>query len=405
MVDRNLIILTRRFPYFKTEAFLESEIDFVSKKFNKVYIYPSEINYEKRNLPDNVIVCEDFSFKFQNKSQRIFSTLFSNIFWSSLLDQKKSLKGISDYILLFKFISNALVYYNYFDQNPVLNGSSIVYSYWFNAAPFGMIKLKIKNSLSFKIIARAHRYDIYEGLPSTPRFWPYRDYVLKNITNVFSISSDGKKYIESKYTGLPNEKVGISRLGVLDHGILSTRSKSKLVTVISVSRITPMKRVDFIFSCLNVFAINNPDLSIKWIHFGDGELYKSVSDISSKSSINLFVDLRGAVSNRVIYDFYSTNSVDLFINLSLSEGIPVSIMEAQSFGIPTIATDVGGNSEIVNDQNGALIDPFLSEIEVSEVISTVLFKCIEPLIVKQSWKNNFDATINYTAFANTLSKL
>ena len=45
--------------------------------------------------------------------------------------------------------------------------------------------------------------------------------------------------------------------------------------------------------------------------------------------------------------------VDLFLTVSANEGIPVSIMEAQSFGIPVIATDVGGISEIVNNVNGS----------------------------------------------------
>ena len=49
------------------------------------------------------------------------------------------------------------------------------------------------------------------------------------------------------------------------------------------------------------------------------------------------------------------NDFDLFVNMSLSEGIPVSIMEAISFGIPIIATNVGGNAEIVNDETGVLI--------------------------------------------------
>ena len=39
--------------------------------------------------------------------------------------------------------------------------------------------------------------------------------------------------------------------------------------------------------------------------------------------------------------------IDLFINTSSSEGVPVSIMEALSVGIPIIATDVGGTKEIV----------------------------------------------------------
>ena len=47
---------------------------------------------------------------------------------------------------------------------------------------------------------------------------------------------------------------------------------------------------------------------------------------------------------------------DLFMNVSSSEGLPVSIMEAFSFGIPALVTAVGGNPEIVQEGAGILLD-------------------------------------------------
>jgi len=44
------------------------------------------------------------------------------------------------------------------------------------------------------------------------------------------------------------------------------------------------------------------------------------------------------------------------MNLSETEGIPVSIMEAQSAGVPILATNLGGTSEIVNNENGFLVE-------------------------------------------------
>ena len=58
----------------------------------------------------------------------------------------------------------------------------------------------------------------------------------------------------------------------------------------------------------------------------------------------------------------------MFINVSSTEGIPVSIMEAMSFGIPVIATAVGGTPEIVNNENGYLLSKDPSAKELAEVI-------------------------------------
>ena len=76
----------------------------------------------------------------------------------------------------------------------------------------------------------------------------------------------------------------------------------------------------------------------------------------------------GYVSNTSLMEFYRKNHVDLFINVSETEGIPVSIMEAMSFGIPCIATNVGGVNEIVNNTNGFLVKKYFNTDQVAEFI-------------------------------------
>lgn len=47
---------------------------------------------------------------------------------------------------------------------------------------------------------------------------------------------------------------------------------------------------------------------------------------------------------------------DLFVNCSLYEGLPIAIIEAMSAALPVVATDVGGNRELIHDgYNGLLI--------------------------------------------------
>ncbi len=72
-------------------------------------------------------------------------------------------------------------------------------------------------------------------------------------------------------------------------------------------------------------------------------------------------------------EYYSNHDIHLFINVSKSEGLPVSIIEAISFGIPVIATDVGGTREIVFDgKNGFLIKPELNAQEISEIVKKAI---------------------------------
>lgn len=48
---------------------------------------------------------------------------------------------------------------------------------------------------------------------------------------------------------------------------------------------------------------------------------------------------------------------DIYILTSHYEGLPISIIEAMSYGLPIIASDVGGNDEMIkNGENGYLVD-------------------------------------------------
>ncbi len=179
--------------------------------------------------------------------------------------------------------------------------------------------------------------------------------------------------------------------------------KQKIV-VVSCSNIIEVKRVPLICKAL----CDITDIPIHWVHFGDGNQMENVKSIINQSKQkNLSIELKGYTLKKEIFDWYANNHVDIFINASLSEGIPVSIMEAYSFGIPAIATDVGGTSEIVNNTNGWLINKETAHVEIINAIRQYYTLCNNDIRDKRfqarnTWEEKFSSQINYKKFYEKL---
>ena len=134
-----------------------------------------------------------------------------------------------------------------------------------------------------------------------------------------------------------------------------------------------------------------------------GDLKGKASNLPS----NIKFEFKGFVPNLEVLEYYGNNSIDLFINVSESEGIPVSIMEAISYGIPILATDVGGTSEIVTPQTGILIPkdfkPKGSALIINKLINKeIIFSRKE---IRLFWEKHYNAKKNYQELVNVFSSL
>ncbi len=114
-------------------------------------------------------------------------------------------------------------------------------------------------------------------------------------------------------------------------------------------------------------------LHIHWYHFGTGELRQKLEAQAKALPDHVEYTFMGYQANEDVQKFYADHYIDAFINVSQSEGIPVSVMEAESYGIPIIATDVGGTSEIVHDRrNGVLLDVNFTDKDLIDAIDEVV---------------------------------
>lgn len=402
-----LCIITTTFPYGTKESFLESEI-IHNYGFDKVIFMSSRAEGKLRELPNlsnlyyyRINALEDNYRKF------FINALFSNFFWKEFfflllfskrfsiynlkLLLKETLLGINTFKKAKEIID---ANYNGFESDDV-----VFYSYWLSDHALSTYLLSNHYKSRF-CCSRTHRFDLYEE-ESRGGYLPYRQLYLNNIDTIIPIAQDGVNYL-NKYSYKKNIK--LFRLGVDDNGI-NPHEEASVFTIVSCSWCQPVKRIDLIIRALS----NITEKKIKWIHFGNGQL---LEDLKLQASIELKHNINfcflGEVSNSYILDFYRHNHVDLFLNVSASEGIPVSIMEAISFGIPVIATDVGGTSEIVKDNiSGFLMKKDFEILTLTELIIKVINLKEESELLRTStrqfWELNYNSKINYREFYDFLN--
>jgi len=405
-----LVILTGKYPH-QGEVFLNYELPILCKYFKRIELIPitlkkREINMEPihmKGLPQNVTYRKDLAKKVS------YSVHLSDDLWKSTFKELPRSFRPKAFLKLFHRSFRAWSIYKILREEYLkhsVKGKIIFYSYWLNygAIALSLLKKDIKNAL---MISRAHGTDIFHEA-SPGGYNPFIGFILNGIDFVFSVSEIGRKYLTERYGHA--DKIHVSRLGVPDPGVLNQPSNDGIFRIVSCSSLIPIKRVDLIIKALSLIGF-----PVEWVHFGGGPLERKLKNLAHKfldRKDNIKWVIKGFVPNEIIHDHYRNKPVDVFITTSRSEGIPVSAMEAVSYGIPIIAFDVGGIREIVTKDSGILIPKFGN---IDNVVSA-LEKIREDMIknysnhiltrkkVKNFWRHMFNASVNFALFAEEILK-
>lgn len=282
----------------------------------------------------------------------------------------------------------------------------IFYTYWNTGLTKG-ISEATKCTPNWSVVTRTHGYDLYHNAVAPP-YIPFRPEVFYDLDRIYTIAKHGYDFLVQQ--GVPSQRLALARLGIADPGFrnrLSTDGKFRLV---SCSFLVPVKRVALMASAICAFARGCQGVEIEWHHIGDGPDRELVEGILAVKPSNLKSSILGQMSNENVLHYYKNNASDLLINVSKSEGIPVTMMEACAIGLPILATAVGGVGEIVNSTNGVLLPEAITETDVANAIR--YFHDL-PLAKKMDlsngarsvWSTHFDARQNHNAFADSLLEL
>ena len=411
-IQKNIVIITNSYPFGRGEEFFEKELDYLVSAFHKVIIISRHTSNEQtRSVPNNVLL---FRANIKTNYRDIFFAwkyIFDRRFWDeiknvySTIKIKVTFKRIVELVHAL-FYGDALEKYmsNIIDEYNLKNDKLYLYSYWSTFGAYAIAKYKSINP-DVIVVARAHGHDLYWERQQS-KYIPLRYFLLKYLDRIVFISEHGKKYFQNKLKCLESEKLCVSRLGINNHCSFKERNRNDKFTIVSCSGLISIKRIDLIIKALA--KIEN--YKVYWVHIGDGELMGNIKALAQKllhNKTNIKCDFKGHISNKEVFEFYNNHHVDVLLNVSKDEGVPVSIMEACSFKIPIIATDVGGVSEIVSEKNGVLLPANPSENEIVDAISLIQALSEEKMNEKKlnaynTWKTKYNAEVNYLNFTEQL---
>ncbi|WP_430811112.1 MULTISPECIES: glycosyltransferase [unclassified Carboxylicivirga] len=399
MTNITLCLHTAQFPYGLGEQFIETEITYLAQAFERVVIIPGTAEGRPRPLPANVEVCvADYSGYTTAKGLQHAGSWMRHC----LSDVRRSTNKKLTFSTLLRAGYQAQVLYTLLKRKQLLI-NTLHYAYWFNEQSTLLAILKQQHKIN-GFISRAHGFDLYEER-NPMGFIPFRVFQLHYVSKLYLIAADGLHYMQQKYPAYAH-KYQLSYLGVEHkHPFIAKARQDDTYTLVSCSRVVDIKRVHLIVEALAQVK----DIPIRWVHFGDGPLLEEVKKLAKQLlPDNIEVEFKGQLPNTAIYEYYHQHIVDAFINVSSSEGLPVSIMEAVSYGIPVVATDVGGTSEIINPKSGVLLQASPAPKQIKDGLLQVFVGYQSPekrRLVHEVWNLNFNAQRNYFGFAKLLKNL
>lgn len=403
-MKKNKVVL---FTADRYTSFVHTEIRMVEKFTHESTIVTTVNNTEKPLYQNTVVV----NFNPPNKllTKHLFGHLIEliGIWFKDLFSKGTSIAYLLNWkIHLSLLVKCSMVERQLFNQG-VLSKDKIHYTYFFNDFALVLALAKERGHIS-GFYSRSHGRDVIEEREPITRKIPFQFYKLKSLNRMYSVSYHTRQYLSHKYP-IFSQKFEVSYLGTESkRSIYHDHNVDDDIIVLSIGHVRNVKRFHLIADLLSNFKNK-----VQWMHVGNLnqqktatlKLQKSIETLKPLEHVSM--EFLGALTNNELYELLIRRKVTALINTSEFEGLPVSIQEAMSFGIPCIATDVGGTSEIVNSDTGYLLQKDFDPQKVAESVEHFIqTKCRDNTFrkgVRDFWKSNFQAEDNFQDFLSKLS--
>lgn len=190
----------------------------------------------------------------------------------------------------------------------------------------------------------AHGYDVYRKPPA--------DFGARALqaAAVVTVSDANRTHIAERFC-VPRELIHVVPCGVNADWFSPGAGKLDPPHIVCVGRLVPVKNQMLLLEACALLRARG--VAFRCVLVGEGRTRAELEAGRSRLGLEDFVVLTGAAEQEEVRAWLRSASVAVLT--SISEGMPVSLMEAAACGVPVVATAVGGVPELVEEGESGFV--------------------------------------------------
>ncbi len=203
--------------------------------------------------------------------------------------------------------------------------------------------------------------------------------ILQNADAVLALTEDMKQKMQE----IHDRDISVVPNGIdLERFEISSGDKKEgnAKTIIFVGRLHPVKGVRYLIEAMAIIHQQMPD--VKLVIVGDGAERSRMEELVGRLNLNDCIQFTGQVPQESIPRLI--HQADVFALSSLSEGLPVVILEGMAAGLPIVATNVGGIPDIIKEG----VNGYLVSVKNPEEISDKLLILLQNDEIREMMSTN-----------------
>jgi len=196
------------------------------------------------------------------------------------------------------------------------------------------------------------------------RFLGNSDTAMREISKIEKIAPNRISVI---YNGLDSSRFEVSDQMIIEAAQkIHIEEKQKVVGI--VANLRPVKDIESFIRAAGILIRSHINLRFVIIGGGDSQTQTELEKLAEELNLIDCIMFMGSIENPLAY----IRNFDIGVLCSTSEGLSNTLIEYAASGIPAVATNVGGNGEVVADHKTGLLVPPKNPKKLAEAVDILL---------------------------------